>query len=133
MQHPAEPPPAAVTASTPNTDARRFERRENPDRKAADTGYQEAARAGHPISQRPTPGDAERVRLALVGDIPAHVGLTEEQLRAFTRGEIDRVDLPDYAQCRFKELAQRLGGQLWPRKIAAVLWGMHEQAKANRK
>lgn len=124
MQH-DEPLPAAVTAST------RFTRPTDPDRDAADVGYQESARAGRAISQRPAPSDSARIRAALIGDIPARMGLTEDELRAFTRGTLDRAQLPAEAQCRFAELARTLGGSFWPRKIAAVLWGIHAQTKRN--
>lgn len=111
-------------------DRRRIIPAGHPDRVAGDIGYREAAEAGHAISQRPTPGDVARIRAALMGDIPARVGLTEQQLRAFARGEMDRMDLPRDAQQRFRELADTLGGRtFWPRKVAVILWGMHVEQK----
>lgn len=125
MEH--NEPPAEVTAGT----SERFKRRplppDHPDRVTADVGYQESGRAGKSISQRPTPHDVARVRAALIEDIPARVGLTETELRAFVRGELERADLPETAQSRLRELADQVGA--WPRKVAVILWGLHCQQR----
>lgn len=93
----------------------------HPDRVAGDTGYQEAARDGRPISQRPTPGEVARVRAALMPDIPAMLGITETELREYVRGSAQ----PEAARAALAILASDLGRGLWPRKVAAILWGLH--------
>lgn len=97
----------------------------HPDRVAADTGYREASLAGHPISQRPTPGDVARVRAALTPTIPDLLEITEDTLRAYVRGEIDSAALSGEARVRLGKISVRAGGSLWPRKTAAILWGLH--------
>lgn len=97
------------------------------DRTAADTGYQETSKAGHAISQRITPAEVAAVRVALDPGIPERLGITEAELRRFVRGEMESAyDLPPETLEELSRIAKataRTG--MWPRKIAAILWGLH--------
>lgn len=114
-----EPPPAGVSSGRFTTPSAR-------NKTAADTGYRETAKSGHAISQRITTSEVAAVRGALAQSIPERLGVTEEDLRAFVRGDLDIVDLPRHARDELSAIAAatpRAG--LWPRKLAAILWGLH--------